>query len=434
MKKIVGMLFLLVVVFYHIYPPALQIPVVGNSAIFATGGLGLALYLYHGRPYTEIIKIVFAWLFFGFTYLISSYVWMMSDPASYYINNTRSNIAWLFSAYFVVYIFFQIYPKGSFFTFIYYIVAAIVLQGIIALLMYRIPAVDDFFRSLQLPNALQEERMDATEGERLLGYGIAFFGAGVIYGMGLIVAAFIIIKQKHNLLRLFFLCAIYAFIFFVGVLTARTTVVGLAASIILVLLVKLFDKSSPKGQFLKFVSFAVIFGVIGYTLIYIYFPEFADWAFELFINYSETGELRTSSSDSIEHMFILPSEFLVWMIGYGDMRFWGSDVGYSRLLIYGGILGTFAFFFYQFVLARIAMTKDKGQVFMMLVMLGYVMALNIKGLADINSFLYLFAFYFLYYRYFIYTPKLERLGKFNSTKLRYAVQRPSSDRRVQSDV
>lgn len=432
MKKIIGMLLLLVVVFYHIYPPALAIPVVGNSAIFATGGIGLLLYLYHGRPYIEIIHIVFAWLFIGFAYLISSYIWMISDP--YYMNNTRSNIAWLFSAYFVVYLYFQVHPRGSFVNFLYYIIAAIVVQGIIALLMYRIPAVDSFFRSIQLPNALQEERMDATEGERLLGYGIAFFGAGVIYGMGLIVTAYTIVKRKYTTLQLFFLCAVYAFIFFVGVLTARTTVVGFFASLILALFVFLMDKSAPKGQFMKFLSFSVIFGIIGYTIIYLYFPEFADWAFELFINYSETGELRTSSSDSIQHMFILPDRFSVWVIGYGTMAFWGSDVGYSRLLIYGGVVGTFAFFFYQFVLAKIAMTKDRSQVFMMLVILGYVLALNVKGLADVNSFLYLFAFYFLYYRYFIYTPKLERLGKFNSTKLRYAVQRPSSDRRLQSDV
>lgn len=426
------MLLLLVVVFYHIYPPALAIPIVGNSAIFATGGIGLALYLYHGRPYTEIIKIVFAWLFVGFAYLISSYVWMISDP--HYMNNTRSNIAWLFSAYFVVYLFFQVHPRGTFINFLYYITAAIVVQGIITLLMYRIPAVDSFFRSIQLANALQEEKMAATEGERLLGYGIAFFGAGIIYGMGLIVTAYAIIKKKYNGFQLFFLCAVYAFIFFVGILTARTTVVGLVASLILALFVFLFDKSAPKGQFVKFLSFIAIFGIIGYTMIYIYFPEFADWAFELFINYSETGELRTSSSDSIEHMFILPNDFTVWIIGFGDMRFWGSDVGYSRLLIYGGIVGTFAFFFYQFVLAKLAMTKDKSQVFMMLVILGYVLALNVKGLADANSFLYLFVFYFLYYRYFIYTPKLERLGRLDSTKLRHAVQRPSANRRIQSNV
>lgn len=432
MKKIIGMLLLLFVVFYHIYPAALPVPFFGYSFIFATGAVGFGLYFLHGRPYPEIIKIVFAYLFFGFFCLLTSYYWFVSDP--YFFDNTKSQVAWLFSAYFVVFLYFQIHPNGSFVRLLYYIITAVCVQGIIALLMYRIPSVNSFFSSIQMVDWLAEAKRSETEGERLLGYGTAFFGAGIIYGLTLILIVYVLVKSKFNVFQVLLLSLVYAFVFFVGVLTARTTIVGLAAGIIYLVVILFIDRSTQKTQFFQFIAFAALFGSIGYTLVYLYFPEFADWAFEVFINYSTTREIRTQSSDSIEHMFILPDRFDVWVFGWAMMRFWGSDVGYTRLLFYVGLPGTFAFFFYQFVLAKIAMTKDKAQALLMLVIIGYVLALNVKGLADVNSFLYIFAFYFLYYRYFIYIPKLERLGRFNSTKLRYAVQSPSSDRRVQSDV
>lgn len=432
MRRILGILLLTIVVFYHIYPAALPVPFLGYSFIFATGGIGLVLFLYNGKPYSEMITIMFAYFLFGFFCILSGYTSLRSDP--YLFDNTKSQVAWLFSAYFVVYLYYQIHPKGSFVGLVYYIIAAVCIQGMIAVLMYRIPAVDSFFSSIQMTDWLAEARRAETEGERLLGYGTAFFGAGIIYGLALILVAYVLVKKRYNTVQMFFLSAVYAFIFFVGVLTARTTTVGLAASVLYLIVVFILDKSTRKGQFIKFAAFFALFASAGYTLVYTYFPEFADWAFEVFINYSETGEIRTQSSDSIEYMFILPKSFDVWMFGSGNMRFWGSDVGYSRLLFYIGLPGTIAFFFYQFILAKTAMTKDRAQSILMLVIIGYVLALNVKGLADVNAFFYMFVFYFLHYRYFIYTPKLERLGKFNSTKLRYAVQRSSANRRIQSDV
>jgi len=418
MKNFLGALILLLLVFYYLFPQAISF--FGFSFIFTSAALGLGLYIYNGMPFSESIRILLAYIPFTLMCFISGYFNNFTD--SYLYDNTKSQIAWVFSAYLIIYIFFWIHPNGSFTTLLYYLIAAILSQCVIAVAMYQNPAVNDFFSSLQIIDTLKQAKLDETEGQRLVGYGIAFFGAGIAAGAGLIFTAYVVMKNKYNLVMQIVWGAIYISIFYIGLLMARTAMVGLAASLILMVILLFLGKNKGRSQLIKFLASSLVFASIGYTLCYLYFPEFSDWAFEAFINYSETGEFSTSSSDSLEYMFLLPTDINTWLFGKGWMAFWGSDVGFTRLLFYVGLPGTIAFFYYQFALAKMAFTKDLGQCVFLLTLIAFVLALNVKGLADLNMFMYLFVFYFLHYRYYIYTPQLYRLGKFNSTKLRYAVQ------------
>lgn len=430
MNKFIASLVLLFILFFHIYPQAL--PVFGSSFILGSGVVGLGLYFLNGRPFTEVITIALAYSPFVVWSFISGYMNNGIDP--YLINYTKTQFGWIFSSYLIISLFFYIYPKGNFLNLLSYIVIAILIQCIISIAMYQNPAINDFFMSIQMADALALYKRELTEGKRLLGFGIAFFGAGIICGAGLILTTYIIVKKKMKLFFILFWSVVYCFIFFVGLLSARTTLAGLGVSLALAVFLIFFNKSSRKGQFIKFLALTAFFATIGYTLCYVYFPEFADWAFEAFINYQESGEIRTASSDGLETMFILPRTFHEWWFGIGSLAFFGSDVGFTRLLFYGGLPATIAYFFYQFVLAKLAFTRDFGQTVMLLLLVVYSMILNVKGIADVNGFLCLFVFYFLHYKYYVFTPQLYKLGKFNSTKLRYAVQSPSSRRRIQGNV
>lgn len=418
MKKFLGAIILLFFVFYYFFPQAISF--FGFSFIFTSAALGLGLYVFNGFPFPEIIRIGLAYIPFALMCIFTGYIHNFTDP--YLFDNTKSQVAWIFSAYLIIYIFFQVHPNGSFTTLLYYMIAVILIQCVIAVAMYMNPAVNSFFGSLQMIDSIKQAKMEDTEDQRLLGYGIAFFGAGIAAGSGLIFTAYVVMKNKYNLFMLIIWGVIYVAILYIGLLMARTTMIGMSASIILILILLFLGKNKGRSQLIKFLAAVAIFASIGYTLCYVYFPEFSDWAFEAFINYSESGEIRTQSSDGIENMFILPSNSNEWLYGKGWMTFWGSDVGYTRLLFYVGLPGTIAFFYYQFSLAKMAFTKDRGQSAFLLILIASVLALNVKGLADLNMFMYLFVFYFLHYRYYIYTPQLYRLGKFNSTKLRYAVQ------------
>lgn len=425
MKKIIGIILLFVLTFYTLYPQAISF--FGYSFLFTSGVLGLGVYLYNGRPYPEIIKIAFAYFPIVLMAWITIYMNSYTDP--YLYDNTKSQVAWLFGSYLIVFIFFQIHPNGSFTLFLYYIIGAILVQCIISVLMHQNEAIRNFFNSLQMADAVAQFKRDDTEGRRLLGYGVAFFGAGVSCGFALILISYIAVKNKFNTIQLIILAAVYCIILYVGLLSARTTSIGLFASVILVVIL-LFTGNANKSQLFRFLGIGAILGSIGSTLCYIYFPEFADWAFEGFINYQNTGTFSTQSSDGIENMFILPYNFEQWMYGWGHMEFWGSDVGYTRLLFWIGLPGTIAYLFYQFYLMKMSFVRDQAWVFTLLIGFAYNAALNVKGLSDLNLFMYFFIFYFLHYKYYIYTPKLYRLGKISNHKLRHAVQSKTANGRI----
>lgn len=80
------------------------------------------------------------------------------------------------------------------------------------------------------------------------------------------------------------------------------------------------------------------------------YNRFAKRAFELFVNYSERGEIRTSSTDDLSSMYFLPKSTLHLIFGNANFgRSPGlpgisSDVGYIRVIFGVGLLGLFIFY------------------------------------------------------------------------------------------
>ena len=428
MKKILLTILLLIIAFYDIFPQGISF--FGYSFIFTSAVVGLGLYAYNKYPYNQdLISIIGAYfpifLFSFFAgYMISFYdPWIVAYP--------KSQFAWIFSTYLIISLFFYIYPKGTFVQIVYLLIGVVLLQCIIALAMHENEAVKGFFESLQMADAVAQMKRDQTEGARLLGYGTAFFGSGIVCGFALILIVYVVMTQNLNFIKLSLAAAIYIFIFYVGLISARTTTVGLAASIVLFIILFLTgSKKVSSAQTIKFVVIGIGFASIGYTLCYLYFPEFSDWAFELFTNYEQSGELRTQSSDGLSHMFILPYNMGQWMHGIGGMAFFGTDVGYSRLLFYFGLPGTLAYFFYQIYLMRLCVTKNTALNLTLIIIFVYNLALNVKGLSDLNHFVYFFVFYFIYYKNDIYIPYLKKLGKLKEITLRNAVQGSTPRRRL----
>ena len=108
------------------------------------------------------------------------------------------------------------------------------------------------------------------------------------------------------------------------------------------------------------------------------------------------------------------------VFGRGYMAFWGSDVGYSRLIFYVGVPGTVLFFLYQFFIIKLGFTKDWGVNIFAVTMVLYTIALNFKGWIDLNFILYGIFFFFMFYKYYVYYPKIFKkkesvLPKFKTT-------------------
>lgn len=403
MKKYISVILLLIFFFYYMYPQALN--VFGSSFIVPSAVLGLGLYAYHRFPFREVPLVLLAFGGILFCCYLTSFVNLVSDafPKAY----LRSQMGWFFTSYLVCSVLFQIHKKPTANILIGYVVGAIGLQCVIAVAMYFIPPLADFLFSIQLQTVFDEEAREAIEGQRLMGYGTGLFGAGMVCGYGLIMLIYLIMRLKINTIQFISLAALYCFIFFVGLMNARTTTVGLGVSLIFLAILYFMDHRVEKKRAKIFVVSSVLLFMGAYSLSFIYFPQFTDWAFELFDNFMNRGELTTKSSEGLLDNLFLPEDTKSRVFGTGSAIFFGVDVGYTRMIFYFGIVGTIMYFLYGFIIVKQCLTKDRTLNMLLFTILIYNMIINVKGWTDLNPVLYLFFFFFMFYKYYIYMPKVE---------------------------
>ena len=81
------------------------------------------------------------------------------------------------------------------------------------------------------------------------------------------------------------------------------------------------------------------------------------WAFEMFINYGSDAGLSSASTDRLKEMYVYPTSLKTYLIGDGlfnlkDHYYMETDVGYLRLLFYGGIPVALCFFIYPYMIKK----------------------------------------------------------------------------------
>lgn len=265
----------------------------------------------------------------------------------------------------------------------WYLINAYILQSIIILLAYNIPAFEEFVRSFQSEKT-KEIAVDGYKGFRGLAIAAGqFFWIAGAYAMVFIIFAYKILEEKRTLWT-----GIAFFILFAGSLfTGRTIYTGLFFSFVLFLI------GSNLKTSVKFIFYAGIPLLIIIPLLPTSFFEsnFFGWAFEMFINYNETGSLSTTSSDGLLEDMIYMPEIKTILIGDGlwatngvSESFYGStDSGFMRVLLFYGIAGVFVYFFYAkfltFGLSKTPLLNNKlGKKFLFILM-SFQLLLNLKG-------------------------------------------------------
>lgn len=397
--KILGMLLF---VFYYTYPQALDVR--GSSFIVPSAVFGFGLYVWNRFPFVEVHKVLTFFIFFLCWCYFTEFA--NNSFGNFRTSYIRSQMAWFFSAYLVNFLLFNIHKNPRFEVIIGYMAGAVILQSIITFAMNQNEWANEFFYSLQMKNIYDEDMKELIEEQRLMGYGTALFGAGMVAGYGLILIVYLISKVKLNLIQLVSLVAAFAFVFFIGLFCARTTTIGLAIALALLAVLYFIDNRSERKQLKKFFWFSILMFFIGAGLAATYFPDYTEWAFELFDNFVETGSFSTESSDALYHLFYLPTTVSGILMGERDMEFWGNDMGYTRLIYYIGIIGMAFYFAYQIYIASLIMTKDLAANLLILTLVLYSLVLNVKGFTDLNPFLYLLLFFFLFHKYYRYYPNI----------------------------
>ena len=296
----------------------------------------------------------------------------------------------------------------SFYVITRYFLMTLVVQSVIAIVMFVNQPICLFLFDLQGID-LTSRVIKMYFGVRLIGLGCFYFGAGAIYGLGLIAIMPFMLKAK-NKQQLIKLILLYVYIFIVGIFFARTAMIGCVFSIVYLIFCISIPKMCNK-VFLVFRQFIIYLTVFGIALVFIYtsspklqedYGDIIDFGFEAFINLVENGELSTASSDGLTeyHLSIWPQNQKTYYIGdmrwtKGDSYYGDSDVGYVRLLFYFGVPGVILFLLYQYSIVRISglIFKERILSFFFFTVFFYALILLIKGYIDVASLIFIYLHY-----------------------------------------
>lgn len=296
----------------------------------------------------------------------------------------------------------------SFYVITRYFLMTLVVQSVIAIVMFVNQPICLFLFDLQGID-LTSRVIKMYFGVRLIGLGCFYFGAGAIYGLGLIAIMPFMLKAK-NKQQLIKLILLYVYIFIVGIFFARTAMIGCVFSIVYLIFCILIPKMCNK-VFLVFRQFIIYLTVFGIALVFIYtsspklqedYGDIIDFGFEAFINLVENGELSTASSDGLTeyHLSIWSQNQKTYYIGdmrwtKGDSYYGDSDVGYVRLLFYFGVPGVILFLLYQYSIVRISglIFKERILSFFFFTVFFYALILLIKGYIDVASLIFIYLHY-----------------------------------------
>lgn len=314
----------------------------------------------------------------------------------YFISLLISQCNTLFSSVFLAYIFYFKFNYNSE-KILDITIFSIFLFGLSGILMYFIPSIKDFILSITVRSSSYEQEFLGNTQNRFIGFGPAFFGAGVMSGLGLILLSVkLTSKLKHKSLYLFYIL-MYITILFSGVLSSRTTLIGFFIGLsILIFNAKFFSLKHliPIIGVLLIIYWMAMYMIINNEKMNI--TDITRFGLEYYYNFTETGKLSTSSTDNLMEMIKMPKSFYTYILGDGYFTdpitsyfYKNTDIGYLRLLYYSGIFSLIALIMYYYKLFYSKWLTISNRKFIIHALFLYFLIINFKGLTNFNEFMFL---------------------------------------------
>ena len=390
---------LLLLMFTYVYQLNLNfLPATTNRLL---GVLGMILYLcqnirerYNFYLIPKLFKILK--LYFGVIVVSAITILVNGTTEFYYMRMALSYILAIFSVYPIAILYRKIYGKIEFNKVVEYFVVVAILQLILSLLMYFDASLFSFFTSLINYNEIAISALEQSEGFRLIGFGTAFFGSGIIHGFILILMSFYYYNKRLKISESIIFFLLFSFIFIVGMFMARTVLVGALLALLLITLkffssMRLFLKTLFSFSFLAItvIAFVDLYGQYYFSDLEMLFS----FGFEMFNNYMESNAIETSSTNSLFEMYqIVPNNLKTWLIGDGLWMnpngleyYMNTDVGYFRSIFYFGLIGLIFLIVFQYkFLSRVFFRNDLiNPRKCILILFLYYLLLNFKGTVDL---------------------------------------------------
>ncbi len=405
--------------FFYLY--AIQFNGIPATTRLIMSAAGLALLIFAITRQAEKEKNIFiSKSFIRYLFLFLGIV--LISACSLVINETRdpefikyplSIVLILLAAYFIQFLIVKLHGEINYRIVFRYLIAAVFTQVVLALIMFMVPAVSVFLQNIQnSASTLDSHLLEETGGFRLNGFGSTFFSSGIINGFALICIAFLLKDKTISKRRIISLAIQFLIIFVLGMMMARTTLIGFILAIVFLLKPsftlnrKVFRNTRRFFWVILLAPLLIIF-----TLITV-FPKASDqlvsaanFGFELFINYYNKGEFTSKSTNALQTMYVYPDNAKTYIIGDGKYYntpgnpsngyYKGTDVGMLRLIYYFGIIGLVCYLLLQFAVVDTAIRSNKNikhiKLFFLFAFL-YCIILNFKGTTDLFYLITLFCY------------------------------------------
>ena len=314
-----------------------------------------------------------------------------NTPDMTYASYIMSMWVWLGGAYAVVSIM-RFYHKTVTFELVcYYLMGVCVAQCIIALVIDMSPVIKSYVDRFFVTTLMDDVK------RRLYGIGCALDVAGTRFSAVLIMISSLLAIRGRKMQRTRLLVCVLCFLVIsvLGNMIARTTIIGVFISLLLIFIKSLSSEIGGQRQrVIRWVTLTVL--LLLPVVIYYYdsnpqMRENLRFAFEGFFSLAEKGEWDVHSNNRLMDMIVFPETLKTWVIGDGyfegptniDPYYVGpsmtgfymwTDIGYLRFIFYFGVIGlvTFMLFFLKSTQLCVANFRNYSTCFWLLLILNFI--------------------------------------------------------------
>lgn len=390
--------FFLFIFFSCLFGVSYIMPIIGSiNASILVSLIGIIVYCKDRHLSLFLKKDETIWLSFFILIFIIGVTTVYNQQLDLYFFKEiiLTGLARFFASYIIIRLFQRLFGKEACLqTFINIYTGLIIFQIIISIGMFFSPSIYNIISKIIGISSLNASKMGGMIGIRPFGIGsYSFFGAGIINSFVLVLITVFMYNNQRTIDRQKLLY-IFLFISVFGLLIARTTIVGTLISICIMTIYELKAKIYILKKILPIVLTTIlVISVVPLPSSISSKIEFLEkFGFELFFNYGESGQLTTSSTNSMMKMYVLPDNTKTWIIGDGKWRngnlyYKETDIGFIRIIYYGGIIGLLAFLIYQMILIKLSseifhnLKQKRGYIISFLLL---IVLLSLKGFTDLS--------------------------------------------------
>ncbi len=386
---------------------------------FFLGLIGILyfLYVFKGKINKKVVYNIFLLLVLIFPFIVTT---ILNGHMDKWGLRPILNVFVYFAGFLLIY-FLQKENISTISKIIKFLVNVVVINIIIAVIMFVNPNIKELFFKIQGVNTVFTEGILYVTQFRLFGLGNFFTYQGGVYCSWTLLLIVFLIRNSISKREKVYLFISYIFVLSGGMVFARTTMVGFVFSIIYYIFPSYLSVKNIKLFVSKSVVFLFFLLILFVVLINDSFRSFMNeiaqnnkmfsHSFELILNYLNGNGLTSKSTEHLATMYVFPDNLKTWLFGDGFFTdvsgkgyYMSTDIGYLRIIFFIGLFGLILMYIQKvglIISSLILCVLDEKKEFRLLVimMFLYTIVINFKGFTDLDTYVFLFFWHYMLRKY-----------------------------------